>query len=162
MQINRETIGQDLATSGSGFAMLATSFGSLAGPPIAGFLYGETDSYRNVFYLAGKKIFYKNSRSLIYCILSFDQCGYATFCCISVHQPVVSLFFLYPPADCMFLFSFVLPCNCIGFLSLSLFQVVVCCPLICLSVHLLTVLFSFCSPGGCMKFCSHSVHQVVV
>ncbi|XP_067944120.1 monocarboxylate transporter 4-like [Watersipora subatra] len=52
-QINRETIGQDLATGGSGFAMLATSFGSLAGPPVAGFLYGETDSYKNVFYLAG-------------------------------------------------------------------------------------------------------------
>ncbi|KAF6038937.1 SLC16A12 [Bugula neritina] len=52
-QVNRETIGQDLATSGSGFAMLATSFGSMSGPPIAGFLYGETESYKNVFYLAG-------------------------------------------------------------------------------------------------------------
>lgn len=52
-QVNRETIGQDVATAGSGFAMLATSFGSLAGPPLAGFLYGETKSYKNIFYVAG-------------------------------------------------------------------------------------------------------------
>lgn len=66
LQVNRETIGQDLATSGSGFAMLATSFGSMSGPPIAGFLYGETESYKNVFYLAGKCYLYTCTLCVLY------------------------------------------------------------------------------------------------
>jgi len=69
-QVNRETIGQDLATGGSGFAMLATAFGSLSGAPIAGFLYGETESYKNTFYIAGEfipEICYSKDRNRTSC-----------------------------------------------------------------------------------------------
>lgn len=52
-QINVEVVGMEVANAGSGFSILATGLGSLAGPPMAAWLYEETDKYENMFYLSG-------------------------------------------------------------------------------------------------------------